>query len=239
MDWSLLFEASLLVFTIPMFVAVVVGALGLVGLFDVEALDLDLDLDADADVDVDVGADVGADVDGDVDVDADADGGGSGWMQFLGFGAIPLSLFLVIVCFSFGWIGLLLVSLFGSTVAGVVGAGMATSLMLAAPALVGALALAAPTARLLAPLFRDYGRADRADTLVGSIAVLSTTRVTPSFGSATVTLPDRGPVEVSVRTTNASGDDLGYGDEVVIFDYDAEHNLYYVAPVDAEVTEDV
>jgi len=214
MNVTALFEPALLIFTIPLLLAFAFSGLALLGLFDVDGFDLDLDLDAD------------------VDLDADADVSGGGGLQALGLGMIPLSLFLVVFCFSFGWIGLLLVNLLGSVVSSMVGPGLATSLVLAIPAAGAAVLITAPTARLLQPLFRDYGIAAGANELVDTVGVLSTQRVTPTFGSATVRMKGRGRVEVSVRAAeHDNGLDLDYGDRVLLYDYDPERNFYYVAPL--------
>jgi len=214
MNVTALFEPALLIFTIPLLLAFAFSGFTLLGFFDVDGLDVDLDTDLDTDM----------------DVDTDADVGGSGVLQGLGLGMIPLSLFLVLFCFSFGWIGLLLVSLFGSSVSGMVGTGLAASLTLAVPAGAVAVLVTAPTARLLQPLFQDYGIATGANELVGTVGVLSTQRVTPTFGSATVRMKGRGRVEVSVRIAeNDDGLDLNYGDRVLLYDYESERNFYYVA----------
>lgn len=242
-----LFEPALLIYTLPLCVALFFGLMALVGLLDFEALDFDLDLDADLDLDVD------ADFDFDVGdaleakdalgakdaLDAkDAVGGGGGMLQalqFFGLGLIPFSLLLTVWCFVFGWTGLVLVELAGPMVAEMVGAGLATSLALAPVAFVLGVGVTAPVARLLSPLFRDYGEAQGARTLVGKVAVLKTGQVTPTFGSASVKLDGGARVSVSVRiedVDDAGGDDApGYGDEVLIYDYDAERNVYLVEPL--------
>lgn len=225
-----LFDPTLLLFTIPLLFSFALGALSLLGIFDLEALDVDVDGDAD------VG---GPDADFDADADADANSGGGGVLSLLGLGLIPLSLFLVIFCFSFGWIGLLLINLFGTGVASVVGTGGVVSLVLALPAFAGAAVVTGPTARLLQPLFQDYGEAKGAHELVGSVGVLSTGKVTPTFGSASVTLPGRGRIEVSVRADeDDADDDVGYGDRVLLYDYDPKKNVYLVAPISDDELQD-
>jgi hypothetical protein len=250
MDLSVLFEPARLIFTIPLLISFLLGALALVGMFDFDGADLDLDTDLDtdadlgadldvdagfdADVDADVDADLDADLDADADIDADSDASsGGGLLQLLGFGYVPLTLSIVLLCFSFGWTGLLLSTFFGDPVAGVVGGGFATTGVLALPAFVAAAAITAPLSRLFAPLFRDYGKATKTRELVGKTAVLTTGSVTSSFGSASVRVPGRGPVEVSVRTDPTDGDmsdQINYGDRVLIYDHDPERNIYFVAP---------
>lgn len=219
MDVTALFEPALLIFTIPLLLACAFSGLALLGLFDLDGFDVDLDLGTEVDLDTDM------------DLDADADAGGGGVLQTLGLGMIPLSLFLILFCFSFGWVGLLLVSLLGSAVSSMVGTGLTTALVLALPAGAAAVLVTAPTARLLQPLFQDYGIAKGATELVGTVGVLSTQRVTSTFGSATVRMKGRGRVEVSVRADDNDDNDLDYGDRVLLYDYDPERNLYYVAPL--------
>lgn len=241
MNLSALFEPALLLFTLPMLVATAFGALSLVGLLDLEALDLDVDLGADLEVDLDLGADLdgGADLGADAtagggEADVDIGAGSGGLLALFGLGLIPLSLLLVIISFGFGWIGLLLVSLFGSPLAGVLGGSMTASLVLAVPALLGALGVASPLARLLQPLFQDYGRAPEARRLVGTTGTVSTGSISPTFGSVSVVVPGRGRIEISARATDDHASHLTYGDRIVIYDFDSDHNVYYVAPFDED-----
>jgi len=235
-DLSVLFEPSRLIFTIPMLVAFLFGGLALVGLFDFEGLDLDVDTDADvsADVDVDFDADVASGVAAESDVEAEVGvEGGGGFLQLLGLGLVPLTLTIVLLGFSFGWTGLLLTSLFGEAVSEVVGGGFSTTSVLAIPAAVAAIGVTAPLSRFFAPLFRDYGKAPRHHELIGKTAVLTTGSVDDTFGSASITMPGRGRIEISARTDpvdDAESAAMGYGDRVLIYDYDAARNVYLVAP---------
>lgn len=219
---SALFESHRLVFTVPLLFSLALGSLSIFGLFDLEALDLDLGVGADADLDLDVGADVEADVDPDVEA-------GGGVLEALGLGMIPFSLLLILLSFSFGWLGLALEFVLAAPVSAWVGGGWGLSLVLTPPALAGALVVTAPLARLLHPLFKDYGRARSEHDLVGRPATLTSGSVSPTFGEASVRL-DRGiPVDVSVRTPDADHD-LEHGDTVLLFDYDPDARVYFVAP---------
>ncbi|HMB91073.1 MAG TPA: hypothetical protein VKP65_09520 [Rhodothermales bacterium] len=204
-----LFDTTLLVFTIPALLAVVLWVLALIGLFDFEALDIDLDVDApDVEIDLDAGADLA---------------GGGGLLQVLGVGMIPFSLLLTVALFIFGWSGIMLHSLTGEILGW---NGLALNLLFIPLALVIALAVTAGAARVLRPLFRDYGKAHAAADLVGKIALVKSNTVTSTFGSAVVRL---GGDHIEIATRSMPGQpDLQYGTQVVIFDYDAEKNLYYV-----------
>lgn len=78
--------------------------------------DADVDVDMDADLDADVDADMDADMDADADVDADADaahvhvaGAGVGFTgalaQLLGLGKVPMSVSLMVLCYTVGVTG--------------------------------------------------------------------------------------------------------------------------------------
>jgi membrane protein implicated in regulation of membrane protease activity len=201
-----LFESAVLVFTVPMLLAVLFWLLALIGLFDFEAFDFDLDTD--------------------LDVETDLSGS---VLHAFGLGLIPFSLMLTILLFVFGFTGLALHTLLGDTLGW--GAGTAT-LVFVPVALMTALAVGAGAGRLLHPLFRDHGTATTAHDLVGKIAVLTSGSVSPTFGAASVQM-DGALIEIAARTeSDANG--LGYGDRVLLIDYDPACNLYLVAPFDGE-----
>lgn len=223
--FAALFEPHRLLFTLPLLFALFLGSLSVLGLFDLDALDLDLDLGVDPDLELD------ADLDADVDPDVEA--GSGGVLELLGLGMIPFSLLLIVLCFSFGWLGLALEYLLVSPLSAWVGVGWGVTISIAPVAFVGALGVTAPVARLLHPLFKDYGRAKDVHDLLGQRATLTSGSVSPTFGSASAQLDHGQPVDISVRTTD-DDNDLGYGDEVIVFDYDTENDLYYVAPLSEE-----
>lgn len=84
-------------------------------------VDVDVDADVDADIDADLDADVDMDADADADVDADADGEAhvdvhgheeafslaNVIAQLFGLGKVPLSISLMTLCYSVGFIGIL------------------------------------------------------------------------------------------------------------------------------------
>ena len=234
--FAALFEAHRLVFTIPLLFALFLGSLSILGLFDFEALDLDLDVGGEPDIDVDIDADLDADLNPDVDPDVEA--GGGGILQLLGLGMIPFSLLLILLCFSFGWLGLAIEYALPKSTLSWIGKGWALTGFVSPLALLGALLVTSPLARLLHPLFKDYGRAKDVHDLLGKQATLTTGSVSPTFGAASVRLEHGQTIDISVRTPNEEND-LGYGDAVVIFDYNTENDLYYVAPLsDEDVTVD-
>lgn len=202
-----LFDSAVLVFTVPMLLAVLFWLLALVGLFDFEAFDFGMDVDLDA--------------------EAELDGGGA--LHALGLGLIPFSLMLTFLLFVFGFTGIALHTLLVSALDW--SAGTATLAVLPV-ALIAALAVGVVVGRLLHPLFRDHGAATMANDLVGKVATLTSGSVSTTFGAATVRM-DGDRIEIAARTETDTND-LGYGDRVLLLDYDAAHNLYLVAPFDDE-----
>ena len=220
-----LFEGPLLLFTIPMIVAVLFWLTALLGLLDFESFDLDLDLDADIDADIDVDVDVDVDIDADVDADVEVAGGGMSFLHLLGLGMVPFSLIFTMVLFFFGWTGIALHSVLGSSLGW---SGLSLNLLFAPIALVVAMAAAAGAARLLRPLFREYGKAHTARDLVGKVASLNSSTASATFGSAIVKVAgDR--IEIAARCDPDDGEPR-YGDRVLIIDYDAQKNIYQIAP---------
>lgn len=97
----------------------------------------------------------------------------------------------------------------------------------------GALLVGAVLARLaMAPLTRLFPADPPASRLdfVGRTCVIRTGRVTRTFGQAEVTAADGSSAVVQVRQP---GDDpLTAGAAAVIFDYDADGEFFWVAPLD-------
>jgi len=216
---SALFQGPLLVFTIPMLIAVLFWLLPILGLFDFDALDLDVDATADLDVDA--------------DLDAHADlHGGTGLLQLLGLGMIPLSLTLTLLLFAFGWTGIALHGFLGPSLGW---SSLGLNLLFVPLALFAALFAAAGGARLLRPLFREYEAPTTAFDLVGKIASLNSSTVSPTFGSAVVKVEgDR--IEIAARCT-PEANRLRYGDRVLIIDYDPANNIYQIAPYEDDLEE--
>lgn len=151
-----------------------------------------------------------------------------GLFGWLGFHDVPktFSLTLVVV---FGW----LVSYFGA--AWVVDAGkwaafgLGTALVLGLASLtvaVGLTAVALLPLRSLLVLREGPSRMD----LLGETCTIKTGRVDERFGQAET----RGGQLVQVRARD--GRPYRYGETAVIFDYDRDHEVFYIAPLDAALT---
>ncbi|MDX2062828.1 MAG: hypothetical protein SFY70_07190 [Bacteroidia bacterium] len=197
MDFSELFTGGLLVFTVPLLLALLVWLFALVGFFEFSLLDLDLDHDVDT-------------------------GGLPGWMdvfQALGLGMVPLSLLITVLFFGFGLSGIAATALLG------VSLGIAIAL-----ALVVGLVLTAGGARVLRPLFTEYGKAQNAHSLVGQVARLTSTQLTPTFGTATLALRSGEVLQLSVRSESGPVDGLRPGHQLLLLEYREAQNVYLVEP---------
>ncbi|MCR9199806.1 MAG: hypothetical protein NXI04_14295 [Planctomycetaceae bacterium] len=70
---------------------------------------------------------------------------------------------------------------------------------------------------------------NRAEDLLGRICQVTTSEVTSTFGEAELPT-DGAPLKLKVRSRDAA---IGRGDSVLIVDFQAEGNLYFVTPFDA------
>lgn len=150
--------------------------------------------------------------------------GHTGLMEWLGFREVPLtfSLSLVVV---FGW----LVSYFGA--GWLVDAGKWTALGMGAVLLVGVVSVVAGiglTAVALIPLrnLLELREGPRRIDLLGQPCTVKTGRVDEHFGQAETAAGQI--VQVRARDGHA----YGYGEAAVIFDYDRDKEVFYIAPLD-------
>lgn len=117
--------------------------------------------------------------------------------HFLGYGLVPLTLFLTSLVFGYSLTGLLAHAL-------------TDSLLVSLPvAIVAGVFLGSRLVRLIAPLFRDYGQASTAMSLVGKVCVASTSEVSPDFGAATLRLDDGQVLTLNIRATEAHDNSQG------------------------------
>ncbi|MFI6157006.1 hypothetical protein ACIBCA_30475 [Kitasatospora sp. NPDC051170] len=158
---------------------------------------------------------------------ADAAHGGSGShhhggvLDRLGLGGVPVTV-AVSLLVAVAWF----VSLAGT----VLTSGAPARGGVFAVALVAAWLGTRAVVRPLSRLFPEDRPATRGD-FVGRVCVIRTGRVTAGFGQAEVTAEDGSTATVQVRTTEEAPG-LTVGRTALIFDYDAERELFLVAPFD-------
>lgn len=169
--------------------------------------------------------DTGADISSEISTDLHTDGFFHGLGEILGFGMIPTSVLITLVMFVQGTVGISLnewgLALFAPQ-------GLAYYALLGANFLISLLAgfvVAAVISRPLRYVFKDYGNATKADSIVGKVAQVSSGKVNIDYGQATLTLDDGNTIEIAVRTAE---DQLEYGQKLLILDFDREKNVYLV-----------
>lgn len=77
------------------------------------------------------------------------------------------------------------------------------------------------------PFFRDYGIVRTANSLVGKVAIVSSSQVTKEFGNAVFKLDGGDIVDLSVRAAEKESIFIR-GQEVVIVEFKEEKNIYLV-----------
>ncbi|GAA5215030.1 hypothetical protein ACFSJ3_01300 [Corallincola platygyrae] len=201
-----LFFANLLqfptvVYTVLLGVMLVYWLIAALGTVDIDVLDVDIDVDAD------VGAVEGF----------------AGLVFRLGLGGVPLTVVLTLIALT-GWS----VSYFSMLwLVNPLTSGF-INLLLGIGVAIGAFLVSIPvTAQLikpLRPLFRSVNGPSTRD-LVGSIAVVRTSRVDQSFGEATL---EDGGAGMILRVRADESLKLSRGDRVVVLSYIPESHAYQV-----------
>ncbi|MEM1270276.1 MAG: hypothetical protein AAGI08_09520 [Bacteroidota bacterium] len=211
---DVLFSPAFLVYTLPILFAAGLWAITAFGLFDFDGLDIDADVDADLDV----------------DLDADVDGGGS---VLALFGGAPLSLIASLVLFWFGLAGLILHTLLGTFLDGFGWSTSSRNVLIAPAALVLGTLAAAGISRVVGPALHQSGQASRRSQLVGQMAVVNSSTVSATFGSAIVRLDNGDRIEVNVRSHD-DAEDIRYGQRVVLFEHNPDANSYSVSRIELD-----
>jgi hypothetical protein len=210
-----------ILYTVPLGLALLYWLFVIVGALDIDLISLD---GVDGALD---GAAEGA-LEG-VAEGADAIGHGGGLaslLSALNLGKVPLTISFSFIIF-FGWIA----SYIGASVVGsAVPAGTAHTLLdVAVMLLAGVLGVAVTSqaVRPLAPAFHTHQAASR-DASVGKLCTIRTGSVTETFGQAEVADGGAGLL-LEVRAPEGNG--LKRGDQALIYDYDAERELFLVEPL--------
>ena len=205
--------------------------------------DADIDIGADADVgvdvdaDVDVEVDVDADVDVEADVDADADSGSYGGdiiatvLALLHVGKVPFMVILMSLFATWGISGLVANELLNIN-ANATRLGIPTVWISLASAFVCSIFGTRYLALGLSKIFPESERAITDYHLIGLRGRVISGRVTVTFGTARVSVPDGPELTVSCRIRDGQDVPLK-GDTVVLVDYDSERRIFDVTKVDS------
>ncbi|AFM05527.1 Protein of unknown function (DUF1449) [Bernardetia litoralis DSM 6794] len=170
------------------------------------------------------------DTDIDLDVDADADGFslGEGFMNFLSVGQVPISIILTILFFIQAiigvWMNQFAINQFELSMSWQLWTMFVVNFGIS---FLVATFIAGFVLKPIKPFFRDYGIVRTANSLIGKVAVISSSKVTKNFGSAIFKLDGGEIVDLSVRTAEKE-DIFVKGQKVVIVDFNDEKNIYSV-----------
>ena len=192
----------------------------------------DTDIGADADIEVDAEVEVDADVDTDVTVDGSSGGGGffPGVLGILNVGKVPFTILLMALFATWGISGLVVNELLNidlhssrSMLWISVGAALLCSVF-------GTRYLASG----LSKLFPESDRATNDSHLLGLRGRVISGRVTTTFGTARVPVP-QGP-ELTVSCRVREGEDVPLkGDTVILIDYDLQGRIFDVTKEDSSL----
>ncbi len=191
----------------------------ILGVLDLEFLDIDLDMEVDADIDVDIELDA--------EVEADMEGGtGLGWfsstLSFFNIGSVPFMIFASFLILSLWTVSVIANGNWGS-------AYRWLPLALILPNIVFSLLV---TKALTWPFKGSYQKMNKQGIskreLVGKMCKV-TVGVSPGQkGQAELTF-DEQHFLLNIR---AKDDTIGKGNQALIIEYDPEHNYFWVTPFD-------
>jgi hypothetical protein len=173
-------------------------------------------------------------LDTDIDIDADGVSLGNSFLNFLSVGQVPISIILTILFFIQAIIGVWANQFAINQLELSSSSSSSNSWQIWTMFFVNfgisffiAVFIAGFVLKPIKPFFRDYGIVRTANSLIGKVAIISSSKVTKDFGSATFKLEGGDIVNLSVRV--AEKDSIFVkGQEVVIVDFNDEKNLYFV-----------
>lgn len=169
--------------------------------------------------------------DAESDIDVPGEGGGvlSGLSNALALGQVPLTVVISLLVFK-SWLLSVAAQLFimplviSSLLTGLIGSAIFLG------SFVAALWLTTFSARPLKPLFRVH-TVRGAGTLIGGQVLISSSRVSNSFGTALYKVPDQAGQELLINVICDVPNEMGIDSAAVITDYDANCGTYTVRPL--------
>lgn len=197
------------IFSVLLVAVLIYWAFVIIGAVDIDAFDLDFDLD----------------VDGDFDVDSEVGSRGGSFVDILArlnLDQVPftVSLSLIVLC---SWtLSMIAVERLGPVV---------SSLLVATGIGLGCFVVSlGVTRRLIVPLKPIFARNDAPGkrSLVGKTCVITTLRVDDGYGQAEV---DDGAAGFIIQVRSASASQLVKNTEALIYDYDAQSDVFHVKPL--------
>ena len=203
--------------------------------------EVDMEIDADVDVDVDVEVDADIDVEADINVDADTDANygahGSSFVAnvlgILNVGKVPFTIILMSLFAAWGMSGLI-ANEFLSIDTDPARFGLSPQSTLWISLAAASLCSIFGTRYLALGLSKLFPESERAVTdyqLLGLRARVISGRVTTTFGTARVEVPDGPELTVSCRSREGEEAPLK-GDTVILINYDSKTRIFDVKKMD-------
>lgn len=200
---SIAFSLPTVIFTILLMVVSGYWLLTILGMFDIEMLDVDIDMDYGG--------------------EADPVGGMSGVMIALGLTGIPITIIFSFIIL-FAWLVVYLISLYLLSQLEVgflfwIGA---------IAAIIVAIIIAIPVTIAITRPMRSFFKvsyATKSNDLLGELCQVITSEVSDTFGEAEL---NKAGEHYIFQVRAKAGSSITKGDEVVLVEYDSEQHLYYV-----------
>ncbi len=192
----------------------------MMGLINMDSLDLDVDVDADVDIDVDADVDVNADVDG-----PDAGGGSIGWLNqlliFFNISHIPLMIFLSFLALPM-WIASMALNYYAGNDSFVI------SLVFLIPIFFGSLFVAKIATTPFVKIFKHLSKGEVSiESYIGKICRVILVAKEGIKGQAEIKI-EGGSYLISTKTQR--GVTINKGENGLIIDYDEHDKSYLIEP---------
>lgn len=203
MDQFLLeiFSFPTIIFTLPLIFFAMFWLIAIIGLIDIDIFDVGLDA-------------------GEPDSDT-SEGTNASWLEHIGLGGVPLTISLALLDF-YSWIFSLLGKKYLTFLFDDVITGAASGSIVALVSVLLAIPISALCIKPLRTMFTTHETSRKSD-LTGLVCVLTTSKVTGSFGQAT---SEDGSMIINVRAKEPN--EMNKGDKLILLGYDEIHDSYEV-----------
>ena len=226
-----LFDASFslinIIPTVLLLLSLIYWLIVIIGVFDMDSVDLDLGADADVDIDVDVDVDADLDIDADADMDVDSDVGISGsvlWINsvltFFNLGRIPVMIIFSIFSLSLWMISVMVNHTFGNQ-------SFLISFLFLIPNIIVSLMIAKFLTMPLVRIFKKTKEIEKNTGLEGKICKMTLPSRNGSMGQAIIRI-DGDTFNINVVAPQDSP--MNVGDQGLVIEYQKEKKIYLVEP---------
>lgn len=218
-----LFEASFsainIIPTVLLLLSLIYWIIVILGVFDMDTVDLDLDTDVDIDVDIDVDANTDIDVDSNVGI-----GGSVMWinsvLSFFNIGRVPVIIIFSIFSLSLWMISVMMNYTFGNHY-------FLISLLLLLPNIIVSAMIAKFLTMPLVRIFKKAKEIENNTGLEGKICTITLPTRSNSMGQAIIRI-DGDTFNINVITPNEIS--MEVGDQGLVIEYQIDKKMYLVEP---------